>query len=545
MSMYLRDEILSRSQTPQSEAIAGREAEQIQNNAGGFVFPVDEWVMLDRFLILGSEGGSYYATQQKLTRDNAKNVEKAILADGLRVVNRVVEISDSGRAAKNDPALFVLAMCASCQDVNVRRAALDALPKVARIGTHLFHFCAFVVGLRGYGRALVRALRKWYLDRPVERVALDVVKYRQRDGWSHRDVLRLAHPKTNDAARRAVIDWAVHGDAALETEAQPAVMRNAVALMKTDDAKLAADLVRLHNLPRECVQTELLNDPRVWGALLVDMPITAMIRGLGKMSQVGILQPLSDEARYVADVLANGETIRKARIHPISLLMALRTYAQGHGMRGNLTWTPVPTVIDALDSAFYMAFDNIVPTGKRILLALDVSGSMGMGQVAGTPLTPREAAAAMAMVIAKTEANWHIVGFTSGGGFISGGRGWGGTSITPLAITPRQRLDDIVEYTEGLPFGGTDCALPMIYAEQNKLEVDAVVVLTDSETWAGSIHPTQALANYRKHMGIQTKQVICGMVANQFSVADPADAGQMDVVGFDTAAPQVIADFIR
>jgi 60 kDa SS-A/Ro ribonucleoprotein len=39
--------------------------------------------------------------------------------------------------------------------------------------------------------------------------------------------------------------------------------------------------------------------------------------------------------------------------------------------------------------------------------------------------------------------------------------------------------------------------------------------------------------------------VVVGMVSNGFSIADPDDAGMLDVVGFDTATPAVIADFIR
>jgi 60 kDa SS-A/Ro ribonucleoprotein len=93
--------------------------------------------------------------------------------------------------------------------------------------------------------------------------------------------------------------------------------------------------------------------------------------------------------------------------------------------------------------------------------------------------------------------------------------------------------------------GGTDCALPMIWALKNKVEVDAFVVYTDSETWHGKIHPVQALREYRDRMGIPAKLIVVGMVANQFSIADPNDAGMLDVVGFDTASPQLIADFAR
>jgi 60 kDa SS-A/Ro ribonucleoprotein len=121
----------------------------------------------------------------------------------------------------------------------------------------------------------------------------------------------------------------------------------------------------------------------------------------------------------------------------------------------------------------------------------------------------------------------------------------GRSGISELAISPRQRLDDVLRYVDGLYAGGTDCSLPMIHATERGLEVDAFVVYTDSETWAGRIHPPQALAQYRKKTGIPAKLVVVGMEANPFSIADPNDAGMLDVVGFDTATPAVLADFIR
>ena len=219
-------------------------------------------------------------------------------------------------------------------------------------------------------------------------------------------------------------------------------------------------------------------------------------------------------------------------MHPIQLLTALKTYEQGHGERGKSTWTPVPQVIDALNAAFYTAFKNVVPTNKRIMLALDVSGSMGWGTIAGAPgITPAVGAAAMALVTAATESSYMIFGFAD--------------TFRPLTISPSQRLDDVVKYTAKMTFGRTDCAQPMLYAIEKKLEVDAFVVYTDNETWAGSIHPVQALRMYRQKSGIPAKLVVVGMTATGFTIADPDDAGSMDVVGFDSAAPAVIADFIR
>jgi 60 kDa SS-A/Ro ribonucleoprotein len=85
----------------------------------------------------------------------------------------------------------------------------------------------------------------------------------------------------------------------------------------------------------------------------------------------------------------------------------------------------------------------------------------------------------------------------------------------------------------------------MRYALDREREIDAFVIYTDSETWAGEVHPAQALTDYRRASGIDARLVVVGMVSNGFSIADPNDRGMLDVVGFDTATPQLVADFAR
>jgi 60 kDa SS-A/Ro ribonucleoprotein len=232
------------------------------------------------------------------------------------------------------------------------------------------------------------------------------------------------------------------------------------------------------------------------------------------------------------------------------VLIAARTYAAGCGVRGRATWDPVTAVVDALDDAFYRAFGNVTPGGARTLLALDVSGSMGMSHIAGVPgLSAREASAAMALVTLAAEAQTEVVGFHAGrGGWTARKHGlFAGRAdgLTPLALSPRQRLDDAVARISALPFGGTDCALPMRYALERGRSIDTFVIYTDSETWAGDIHPSEALRRYRAATGIAARLIVVGMVANRLSIADPNDAGMLDVVGFDTSTPEVIAGFGR
>ncbi len=524
--MTIYSKLFSHKLTPQSEPIPG--TNQVPNSAGGYSWAVDDWMRLDRFLILGSEGGSYYLAERALTRQNAEAVERCIALDGPQVVERIAAVSHEGRAPKNEPAIFALAMAAKLGDFTTRRLALAALPRVCRTGTHLMHFAEYVQAFGGWGRGTRTAVGRWFNDKPVAKLAYQLVKYQSRDGWTNRDLLRLAHPRAATPEHDALYKWVVKGEA----DGTPAIVQAFEQAKRATDAKEIVRLIREHELPRECVPTEHLTDARVWEALLERMPMTAMIRNLATMTRAGLLAPLSEATKTVVQRLEDEQKLAGARIHPIGILAALKTYATGHGARGQHTWTPVGAIVDALDAAFYATFRHVDPSGGRVLLALDVSSSMEGGTVAGVPgLTPRVAAAAMSLVTAATEQRHAFVAFQ--------------TQLTELTISPKWRLDRVVAATSGLPFGGTNCALPMTWAMERRVEVDTFVIYTDSETWAGKPHPAQALREYRQRMGIPAKLVVVGMVSNGFTIADPNDAGMLDVVGFDTGAPSVIGDFAR
>ena len=516
------------------EAMVPTQREQapgtVKNNGGGYSFAVDKWGRLDRFLVLGTEGGTYYATERTLTRENAAAVAECIAEDAARTVARVVEISVTGRAPKNDPALFALAMALVAGSPDARAA----IPQVARIGTHLFHLAQYYKGLGGkWGRANRNAFAKWYTGRPAEALAYQAVKYQQRDGWSHRDLLRLSHPKAT-GSEQEVLHWIAKGweDVGIEPHPDQALRKIwAFERAKAADRKELIHLIADHGLPHECVPNEAKGDPDVWAAMLPTMGLGALVRNLGKLSAVGLAKPLSAATKTICDALGDADAIKKARLHPVSILVALKTYASGHGIKGSLSWKPVQQIATALDRAFYLAFKAVEPTGKRTMLCLDVSGSMSGSAIAGMPLTAREASGAMALVTANVESQHTMVAFSNG--------------LIGLNVNPGASLMSFCNDISRLPFSATDCALPFLYAKQAKLDVDSFVVYTDSETNRNSVHPAKALRNYRQASGINAKLTVVAMSSAGFTIADPNDAGMLDCVGFDTATPSIIADFSR
>lgn len=542
-------EHINEKKTPQNQK--ARE-DQVLNSAGGFVFAVDKWARLDRFLILGTEGGTYYAGEKELTVKNVASLAECIKEDGLKTVARIVEISDGGRAPKNDAALLALAMCAKKGDDATKKAAWAAFPKVVRTGTHLLTMQANIEAFGGWGRSTQRAFSDWYQTKTLSSAAYQAVKYQSRNGCSQRDILRLARPTPKDDGFKALFKWVTSGELMDFAGEGLEIIKAFESAKKTKDKKEIIKLIKAHGLTREMIPTEFLSEADVWEAMLPTTPIHAMVRNLANMTRIGLLKPMSSATKFVIDSLGDEAKMQKARLHPISVLSALLAYKSGGGglyTKSQHTWTPVSQIVDALDGAFYKCFKHVEPANKRTLLALDVSGSMDGGVIAGVAgLTPRLGSCAMSLVTAATEKEHHFIGFTSSYGTMGtyGGK-WGGSNngVTSIDISPKMRLDTVVQKVSALPMGGTDCALPMIWAQKNKISVDTFCVYTDSETWAGSIQPFQALKEYRQKMGIPAKLVVIGMTATEFTIADPSDAGMMDVVGFDTAAPALINDFSR
>lgn len=556
--------ILNPSKTSQSKKA---KEEQVANSAGGYTFALDKWAYLDRFLILGAEGNTYYTEQRELVERAAGNTIACIKEDGARAVARVVEISDSGRAAKNAPALFALALAAKHGDLLTRQLAHEATNRVARTFDDLVGLLANrkALGL-GWGRGWRQAVAQWYMGKHADKLAYQVEKYQNRRGYSHLDMLRLSHPKSDSVAFNELASYLKTGE--VGDRSQQIVRAHYAAKQAKSEADITR-LIRENGLTHEMIPNEWKDKPGVWEALLEEMPVTATIRNLGKMTSIGLLGPLSNANKVVVERLSNAEQIRRSRVHPMTILVARNTYGSGAGVLGDLTWRPAQPILAALEEAMFLSFGNAEPTGKRILLAVDVSGSMSARAVpehikkeaarrrkqineAAYP-SVREAAAVMALVIARNETNYHITAFSE--------------TMRELEIHNRTSLADCTRILNDQNFGATDCALPMLYAlGQNgqtgrtnmgwgqyqrthnggqRMEVDAFQIITDNETWVGDIHPFQALKEYRQEFGLPAKLVVWAMTATGFSIADPKDAGSLDVVGFDTSAPSIVADFIR
>jgi len=523
--------------------------DEIRNDAGGYVFGISDEARLHRFLTMGTDGGTYYLSEAELTRQNADVVFRAAASAPMMLVRAIREVSLAGRAPRQNPAIFALAVAASHADDEGRKAALAALPDVCRTGTHLFLFLTYVEQFRGWGRGLRRAIGRWYDEKPIDKLAYQVVKYRQREGWTHSDALKLASDRgptggtnytaTFDADHALLYNYvAGRGVADKAGEQLPGTLPDIVlayeALKRSETKDEVLRLLDTDGVSWEMIPDKFRSDPAVWEKLVFKgMPIGALIRQLPTLTRIG-LGPAT-LSKVVAD-LTDVEKLKKGRIHPVNVLVAQKTYASGRSERGSSTWSPLRQIADALDAAFYASFGAVTPAGKSTLVGIDCSGSMGPGwsggtRTSGAPLTCIEACAAVGMVTAATEPAAEFVGFDTSAWRLDG-------------ISARRRLDDNVAYLKSQIRGGTDTSLPVRYALANRVFADTIIILTDAQTWAGRQgHPWQVMEEYRRQVNPNARLVTVAMTATGHSQSAPFDAQALDVSGFDSAVPQIIADF--
>lgn len=536
---------------------------------GGQVYQLDDYGLVKRWLVTGSFQGTMYDSAEELTKDAGNAFLRLYRAAPLLALNLVVEVSQAGKAVKNDPALFALAlMLVYARDESIRQQVGDRVGAIARIGTHLFQLIGFVKQLGGLHfehparLTLAEAVTNWK-DTDTE-LAFQMVKYRARENWNWGQMLDLLHPKPERFTQSACFwyaNWVTRRERRLpeldapNTETLPAstivrvgprdsgvhervtwakdlpIIAVYEQLRVEREISRVVSLIHEHRLPWEVIPTELLGEPAVLEALLPYMGLWATVRQLAKYTAAGVLKPGSFWARTLAERIADRNAIVRARLHPLKFLDALYVYNQGFGVKGSLQWSPVAEIVQALEAGFYASFDAIEPSCTSLLIALDVSGSMSFQRIPGSSvLTPRDAAACLAMVTARTEPRHEIVGFSQ--------------KLVTLPIQAHHRLADVLAITDRTPMGGTDCSAPIRYAMAYGMH-DAFAIYTDSESGHTGKSPAELLREYRQRWNKpEARFVNVQMNGGSRTLADPTDAGMFDQIGFSPDTPAILSMFI-
>jgi len=479
---------------------------------------MDDWARLERSLILGSEEGVYNTLDRPAATRNLNSVKACLRSDGLRVVRTVVDIVASGRPPKNTPALQVLALASSASfaDQITNASALAALPQVARTGSDLLAFAAFVDGIRGWGRGLRTAIANWYVSKPAGELAYQIMTHAGLGNWKHSDLIRLSHPKAETPALNAVFQWAVDGELGhlATADIRHGVLRHVYAIEQVKKAAHEFEVVRWIEdvrLTHEMIPPQWKQSAAVWEALLENMPYAAMVSQLEKMTEAGLLAPQSAATALVVARLMDRKRVANAKIDPFTLLFVWLEYRQNKGLSN---------IQNAIEDAFYLAFENIEAPIGNIYLAI-------------YPGVPVHWAAALAMALVRGKGELIAASVHQ-------------DRLRNMNINRQDRLAGVCKAigAESSAVEGSPAVwLPLDDARRNRIAVDSFVVLTGE--FCDDRRTATALEEYRRAMETPAKLVVVAMTADEVVISDPAGVDELYVAGFDASVPAVIGDFLR
>jgi 60 kDa SS-A/Ro ribonucleoprotein len=580
---------------------ADHEAIMINNLAGGYTYQVSDKEYLERVLILGTNGNTYYASAMKMTADAMNYIKNMIKnGKGKLVVDIIKDIYENGRAPKQDSTFFALAMVTQ-EDVpvEVKTEALELIAKL-RTFSHLYTLEGMrkaLGGKKGFGRGMRKSMLKLVKNKTGKQFAYQATKYRSRkcgeESWSIDDIIKCSHIPSKDLSEdgQLVLVYLIKGMEKCEEEyAKLQAPSNgsketigylrAVEAVKSGESTVdtVIQLVRQYNLPREVLNTSLLNSVEVWNALLfttsvgecgkivrrVTMPINALFRNLGVMSSKGVFGDQS-VATLVGEHIVKQHILKNGYVHPVTVLLAKLTYKTGHSLKGKLIWPVNNTILNALEEAFYVSFQAVEGTGKKILHAVDCSGSM-ICKIASVPqISSCEAVGTLVMEAVRREHKYakemkakgtpvdnlqEVMLFSKSG--------------NKVTISPDMKLEQVMKIIQS-DYQTTDCSQPIIKALEEYRKTngksgcyDLFIVYTDNETYAsGSKHPSELLDEYIKETGLQSRLVIYATTptmntigygyCKQNNVFSPKEGTNssltLNIAGFDLNGPTLIRNF--
>lgn len=502
--------------------------DQTLTSGGGFAFRITPIEQVYRFLFLGSSD-SYLSDRESILRIYPV-IRYLSKEQPKQLTDLIMEVKD--RVPRKDALLFTAVVYLIEEDnAEARRIFLDRV--LTEICTNSYTFLTLIKNWlafgKRFGRVWKRGIHKWYTEtRTLNQLIEDAAGFAQRSGLSHRNVLRLSRPKCTDSIRNSVIHYLVKNTL---TENAPEALVSLLAVPKVNDDN---EVVRMINRSDIKVRLENLSDQQKTKTVMSEL----LLKSLRNESLIRNLRTLTSLNIFDNDELRNFtiELIKSAKVHPIKLINALYVYSGAETGRSSKEITPNPRIVTALNDALELRFKETNSTNKKFLVGLDISSSMTWDKISGYVLNPLQISAALAYQYYKTEPNTDFVTFSE-----------------------RLKELDPMSFQEGcLSFAKTLCNRSFGYTDLGKMiehaitqykergkTYDAFIMFTDNEVNHGR-HCFELLDEYRKMIGNEdVKFIINAMTAGEFTVGDPNDNRTLNLSGFDSAYPSIIADFVE
>ncbi|KAK8383893.1 hypothetical protein O3P69_015974 [Scylla paramamosain] len=496
-----------------------------------------------------------------------------------------------------DKEALVLCLAVASKQSDQKKLVTDAHSAVRELctNTHLFflfiHFSKMISkksGHSGWGRGLRRAVSEWYLSWEPQRLALEVTRHSSAHGWTHRDVIRLAHLKLKDMplGTQVVLHYVFLGLEktkdkytgqdntsellellqALDRHPHSSTPQAGEPTWDNDQVISKADKVHdqfgglsLHDVPSQSLKSQ-----EVWSHVLDKLEAKCVVASVNRLARGNFLNPSNELGHTLQAKLVDRlsqEDVAASATTPAQVLMTLHAYehptrfiavgavkGQDKRAKGGATKVPRapgkvssrrttktnPKVVEALHALLAASAKNIEKTTHRLGIFVDVRATMGTSHVwTGNPVgkgevTGHEGAAATVLSLASGGTNPAATTLA-----------FSGTTFSELKLTEGITLPQLIDKFKETVIGEVNIERALKWAHEHQAET--VVVLTHRLEQSVITAATEGLQRHNETNKTQTRLVLCGLCSRHLSV--PHTNNLLVVLGFQQRTPTVIRAF--
>lgn len=494
-----------------------------KNDAGGIAYNLTPKQALAQIAMTGTFNGTFYASAQQ----QLEKVQSLLPKVDATFLAKLAVAARTQGFMKDMPAYIATYLAMKHRD---RKDLLSAIfPLVVDNGKMLRNVVTFVRSgtfdeKRTFPQPLRKALAHWF-DRSVDQIFRSTVG----NNPSMRDILRMLHVRPKTPLHEALFAYIV---GKTPKGSLPELVQKFEAFKK-DPANAEVPKVDFRML------TGVEIPEAVWTQIARDAKWMMTRMNLNTFQRHGVL---NDEkmVKLIAARLKDAEQIKQAMAFPYQLLAAYRAVESAGNMPRE--------IIDALHDAMEIATDNVPEIAGAVVVCPDVSGSMSCAGVTGNrgsaTSTVRcvDVAALITAAILRKNRSARVLPFEC--------------MVKRINLEPRDSVMTNANKLAAVGGGGTNCSAPLSLLNSQKAKVDAVIFVSDYESWADRQNYGYGLWGTTRGTGMMEEwKVLKGRNPNAKMVCidlTPRTDAQvvpsrdiLQVGGFSDQVFTVVADFLR
>lgn len=488
------------------------------NHEGAPAYELDSKTALAQLASTGCFAQTFYVSgteQLELVLQHAEKCSPEYVAK--------VAIHARERGFMKDMPALLLAHLATRGPAGLAALKL-AFPRVIDNGRMLRNFVQILrsgqLGRKSLGSAPKKLVQRWLLGRTPMQLFRDSVG----QDPSIADVIKMVHPKPESAEQRAMFAYLIGKPFDVSQLPAPVVAYEA---FKRGESR--GDVADLRGVPSRMLTGLPLGTPE-WKAIAERARWHETRMNLNTFHRHGVLRDPAMVAK-VASRLADAEAVHRAKVFPYQLLAAYK----------HATEVPGP-IREALQDAMEHSLANVPALEGHVVLCPDVSGSMngpvtGFRRGATSRVRCVDVAGLITAALLRKNPLARVLPFD--------------TMVRKVDLNPRDSVLTLADTLGRLCGGGTSCSAPLTQLNREKARVDAVVYVSDNESWmdakgrSGWGHSTAMMDEWTtlRRRNPSAKLVCIDLTPNtQKQAIERSEI--LNVGGFSDAVFEVVAELI-